>query len=385
MQRCLCLFLKYPTPGNVKTRLAADIGHETAAVVFSRMVCEVIRQVKQANPDVLAIFYDPPEKEAAVREWLGPWVKDFPGDLQFHAQCSGDLGDRLEQAPRTLLSENSERSVLIIGTDCIELEPAILQQAWRGLEENPQKNIVIGPVFDGGYYLIGTAHDCPILFRDIPWSQPTTFATTVEKIKANGLDHLCLPKKTDIDTIKEYQPFVSQLETQPCLFYDRDGVINQSPGPGYVLNTDAFHLNDGIVDALKVGREKNYFQVLITSQKGVGKGLMSQSDLDQIHQQMQSELAEAGVAFDAIYAYTGPDSPHQPKPDPEMILTAAKEFPINLSRSWMIGDADRDIEMGQQAGIQVTIRIKGDKSISIKANHTVNSITNLTEKLRKVL
>ena len=386
MQRCFCVFLKYPEPGKVKTRLAKDLGAAEAAAVYSRLVCEVLRQVKASSPDLIAIFYDPPDQQAAIREWLHPWLKDFPGELEFHAQCDGELGDRLRGASELLFQENPDRAVLTIGTDCIELETPNLHLAWAELEKNSKNSVVLGPTPDGGYYLLGTAQHHDEIFQDIPWSSQETFAATVQKVEEIGLSYFCLPKKEDIDTVKEYQSFVSQLETQPCLFFDRDGVVNRSPGPGYVLNTKQFHLNDGIVDALKVARDKGYFTVVITSQKGIGKGLMTHADLDEIHSGLQTELASEGVAFDAIYYYSGEtDSPHQPKPNPEMILTAAKHLPIDLEKSWMIGDADRDIEMANNANLKGTIRIHGDKPISIDSDFTLESPEHLVKLLKKAL
>ena len=155
----------------------------------------------------------------------------------------------------------------------------------------------------------------------------------------------------------------------PAVFFDRDGVVNQSPGAGYVLSWDAFHFTPGFFELFRLVKTRGWKAVLVTSQKGVGKGLMSQSDLDEIHSRMQSTLREeCGAEFDGIYAFTGTENcRHQPKPDPEMIDTAAVELDLDLGRSWMIGDADRDIEMG-------TLRVRGDKPITVEASGTVNTL-----------
>ena len=163
----------------------------------------------------------------------------------------------------------------------------------------------------------------------------------------------------------------------PAVFFDRDGVVNRSPGGGYVLDWEAFEFTPGIFELVALVKEAGWLAILVTSQKGVGKGLMTAAALDEIHERMQLSLAEAtGHHFDAIYAYTGrPDCPHQPKPNPEMILTAAHERGIDLSRSWMIGDADRDITMGIDAGLDGTVRIQGDKPIGVVATHTVSDLS----------
>ncbi|MBL9155803.1 MAG: HAD-IIIA family hydrolase [Verrucomicrobiales bacterium] len=167
-----------------------------------------------------------------------------------------------------------------------------------------------------------------------------------------------------------------QAQPRPAVFFDRDGVVNVSPGPGYVLSWEAFQISPGLFDLLRDVHRQGWLAIIVTSQKGVGKNLMTQADLDEIHANLQSTLRNGiGSGFDGIYAYTGtPDCPHRPKPDPEMILTAAREWNIDVKRSWLIGDADRDIEMAVSAGIEHTIRVRGDNPIGFPATHTVDSL-----------
>ncbi|MFK5920590.1 MAG: HAD-IIIA family hydrolase [Verrucomicrobiota bacterium] len=171
-----------------------------------------------------------------------------------------------------------------------------------------------------------------------------------------------------------------------CLFFDRDGVINQSPGKGYVLSWKQFVFNPGIIDLLSWIKKQNILLVLVTSQRGVGKGLMSQADLDQIHDQMQSKLAQQSAKFDAIYSYTqSEDCFHLPKPDPEMLFSAAQDFNIDLYQSWMIGDSDRDITMGRAANLKGCIRFLSDKLPEVESDHSVKNAAQLQELLRSIL
>ena len=174
---------------------------------------------------------------------------------------------------------------------------------------------------------------------------------------------------------------------KPCVFFDRDGVVNRSPGAGYVLRWEDFHFQEGIFELLRLVKDHGYLSVLVTSQKGVGKGLMFHVELSRIHDNMQQRLIEeCGSGFDGIYAHTGEaDCPHPPKPDPGMILTAADELDIELSRSWMIGDADRDIQMGQRAGLEGTMRLIGDKAVGIGANETVEDLHEAHEQFAALL
>ncbi|MBP7276497.1 MAG: hypothetical protein KBA51_09875, partial [Kiritimatiellae bacterium] len=82
---------------------------------------------------------------------------------------------------------------------------------------------------------------------------------------------------------------------RPALFFDRDGIVNRSPGPGYVLRTEEFHLQPEFVEALRVARRKGWPAVIVTNQRGVGKGLMTAAALEAIHAQLRRALAREGL------------------------------------------------------------------------------------------
>lgn len=178
------------------------------------------------------------------------------------------------------------------------------------------------------------------------------------------------------------------MSVRPAFFFDRDGVVNRSPGDGYVLRVGDFHFNDGIIEALAFLRSRGFALVLVTSQQGVGKGLMTQAALDEIHAFMQGELARHGAAFDAIYACTclaGDPLCTCRKPAPEMILRAAAELDLNLAASWLIGDHDRDIQMACNAGVPHTIRIRGDNPPAHPAGHLLDDVAGLLPFLKERL
>ena len=162
---------------------------------------------------------------------------------------------------------------------------------------------------------------------------------------------------------------------RPAFFFDRDGVVNRTPGEGYVLRWEDFHFNAGIMEALALARSKGFALVLVTSQQGVGKGLMTQAALDDIHARMQEELGKHGAAFDAIYACTClANDPRCTcrKPSPEMVLRAAREHDLDVTRSWLVGDHDRDVQMGMNAGVPRTIRIRGERPFVVIADHVLD-------------
>jgi D-glycero-D-manno-heptose 1,7-bisphosphate phosphatase len=179
---------------------------------------------------------------------------------------------------------------------------------------------------------------------------------------------------------------LSPAPLQPAVFFDRDGVVNVSPGEGYVLRVEDFHLSPGIIEALALCHQRGFKLILVTSQQGVGKGLMSQQTLDTIHASMQAALIPAGAAFDGIYSCThlsGTCSCR--KPSPEMILRAQHEHGIDLSQSWLVGDHDRDIQMAVNAGVPNTIRILSHHAPGIAATHTLERTEQLAALLAEVL
>lgn len=172
-----------------------------------------------------------------------------------------------------------------------------------------------------------------------------------------------------------------------CVFFDRDGVVNRSPGAGYVLSPEAFELNPGIAETLCWLREREIAAVVVTSQRCVGKGLLTREGLAAIHRLMAGRLKEKGASFDGIYCHLGDGGPDDfpAKPDPGMIFAAVERLDLDLRQSWIVGDADRDIIMGKRAGLAGTIRITGDHPISCTADHTLHSTAEIPKLLQEIL
>jgi histidinol-phosphate phosphatase family protein len=164
---------------------------------------------------------------------------------------------------------------------------------------------------------------------------------------------------------------------RPAVFFDRDGVVNDPGGHYYVTRWEDFVFQPGITGILRRLKSSGYALVLVTSQRGVGKGQMSEADLAEIHRRMQAHLASLGCAFDAIHAYTGlaADGPGA-KPDPHFVHLAAASLGLDLGASWMIGDADRDIEMGRRAGLR-TIRVGGHGAVGVAADFAFATVRDL--------
>jgi heptosyltransferase II len=134
------------------------------------------------------------------------------------------------------------------------------------------------------------------------------------------------------------------------IFLDRDGTLN--PDPGYIRSPDGFELFPGVAQALSRLKQAGARLIVVTNQSGVARGLFSADDLDGVHAKLRYLLGEAGVSLDAIYV-----CPHHPdagcdcrKPNRGLIDRAVGEQRIDLTRSYLIGDHARDIELAKRVG-----------------------------------
>lgn len=173
------------------------------------------------------------------------------------------------------------------------------------------------------------------------------------------------------------------MSLRRAVFFDRDGVVNVSPGAGYVQRVADFQMMPGIVELLTWCKAQGFYTVLVTSQQGVGKGLMSQADLDAIHAHLQGGLAPHGAAFDRIHSCTHlAGSCSCRKPSPQMILDAAAVLPIDLAGSALVGDHDRDIQMARNAGVGFTIRLSSDNAVNDPGDVLAHSIPEVMAALK---
>ncbi len=139
-----------------------------------------------------------------------------------------------------------------------------------------------------------------------------------------------------------------------ALFLDRDGVLNRERG-SYTFQPADFELLPDVVAALKKAKSKGYMLIVISNQGGIAKGIYSKKEVETLHESMKVHLRDAGVEIDEIYY-----CPHHPehgkclcrKPQPLMLQKALARFGIDASRSWMIGDGQRDVEAASAAGVK---------------------------------
>ena len=141
-----------------------------------------------------------------------------------------------------------------------------------------------------------------------------------------------------------------------ALFLDRDGVINIEKN--YLYKVDEFEFIDGVFELCKHYQDLGYLIIIVTNQSGIARGYYTEDDFSILSSWMIDEFKKHGIEIANVY-----HCPHHPdisgkcscrKPEPGMILDAAKKFDIDLEQSILVGDKERDIEAALNAGIKST-------------------------------
>lgn len=181
--------------------------------------------------------------------------------------------------------------------------------------------------------------------------------------------------------------FINSIDNTWTLFLDRDGVINTRIFGGYVTSPTDFHFLPGVLDSLRYFSKKFHRIIIVTNQQGVGKGIMTESMLNTLHDFVKAEIISSGGRIDGIYYCTAlhETKDNCRKPSPKMAHLAVKEFPdINLQKSIMVGDSHSDIVFGINAGMK-TVFIENEYSKTVKnADIVVESLHELKKLIEKI-
>jgi D-glycero-D-manno-heptose 1,7-bisphosphate phosphatase len=142
-----------------------------------------------------------------------------------------------------------------------------------------------------------------------------------------------------------------------ALFLDRDGIINQkAPEQDYIKSWREFKILPNVPEAIKLAKDHSWLIIAISNQRGIARGLMSKKTVDSIHRRLNEELEKIGTGIDRFYY-----CPHNynecqcRKPAPGLVLEAIKDFSIDPSKSWLIGDSESDRLCGERAGVKTKI------------------------------
>ncbi len=147
-------------------------------------------------------------------------------------------------------------------------------------------------------------------------------------------------------------PDLKTVNKEWALFLDRDGVINHESAT-YIFHPGEFIFYEGVLEALKIFNNIFGTIVIVTNQRGVGRKMMTEEDLLDIHNLMLSQVRRSGGRIDRIYYCTANDNDHpNRKPNPGMALQAMQDFPlISKTRSIMVGNNMSDMQFGKNAGM----------------------------------
>jgi len=160
------------------------------------------------------------------------------------------------------------------------------------------------------------------------------------------------------------------------IFLDRDGVINEkAPEGDYIKSPEELKLLEGAAEAIKEFNERGYLVIVITNQRGIGKGIMSKDDFEKVMAKLNEELKKYGAHIDGYYHCPDVDdaSPCR-KPNIGMFLKAKDDFPdIDFRNSFVVGDSWRDVEAGKRLGA-ITILINSNTSAQIESDYVVNNL-----------
>lgn len=188
----LLVFVKRPRAGEVKTRLARDVGAEDAASLYQAMAEHVLASTAPVGGGYAReVWFAPHDAEADLARWL-------PAEERV-AQVSGDLGRRMAHAFESAFARGAARAVLI-GTDAPALGRAQVERAFAELHGH---DLVLGPACDGGYYLVGLTAPQAALFDGVAWSTDAVYASTLDRARSLGLRTAALPELRDVDTLAD--------------------------------------------------------------------------------------------------------------------------------------------------------------------------------------
>lgn len=199
----LAVFARFPVPGQVKTRLAAAIGPQSASELYRAFLGDLVQRLEHScDRRLLACTPDSPEALTYFQQLAA-------GRFELWPQPSGSLGARLTSCFETHLP--SAQHVIVIGSDAPNIPTERIEETAHMLSE---VDCVIGPAVDGGYYLIALRTTCPELFTGINWGGPDVLEQTVQRAQSAGVSLHVLSPWYDVDTLDDLNRLRGHLAAQ---------------------------------------------------------------------------------------------------------------------------------------------------------------------------
>ena len=191
----LVLFAKPPVLGKVKTRLAHTLGEADALNVYAALLKDSLSLMSQW----LQRETQGPQRARVYLSEAGDTQETLWDGLETYLQRGKDLGERMENCFAQEWDEGAHK-VVLIGADAPMLPFYFLRQAFDALNWH---DLVLGPAFDGGYWLVGAKEKTPPIFKDIQWSSSKVMEETMQKLKGSDVDATLLPFWYDVDDIDD--------------------------------------------------------------------------------------------------------------------------------------------------------------------------------------
>ena len=267
----------------------------------------------------------------------------------------------LEKAFANHVKHDSDCTLLLKPMDDFDRYGVVELNEDDSIKSFKEKKFYKNGLINGGVYILNTeqflAEELPGKFSFERDYLEKYFAT--RKIYGSVQDEYFI----DIGIPEDYFRVQQELKQSPLdlklidkdwtLFLDRDGVINYEKKDDYIRNREEFKFYEGAKDALKIFGKKFGIIIVVSNQRGIGKGLMTEDDLAGIHQNMQQEIEDAGGRIDGIYYCTAVDAKAiYRKPNPGMAFSAKRDFPgIDLSKSIIAGNKPSDMLFGKNSGM----------------------------------
>ena len=199
MDSALVVFTRYPEEGKVKTKLALHIGGKSAAEFCRCILSDLIEKHRSHSYDI-ALAYTPEEKGEALK-------KEYQADM-YLAQEGKNFGERAMNMYKAMLKKY--KKVVAIGSDVPDLDPTQVHKAFMALDA---VDVVIGPAYDGSYYLVGMRKPIDI-FSMVKGYYPEILRDTLKLLAEKGYSYALLEKKTDIDDIYTFRKLQSSLKRE---------------------------------------------------------------------------------------------------------------------------------------------------------------------------
>ena len=165
------------------------------------------------------------------------------------------------------------------------------------------------------------------------------------------------------------------MKKNKAIFLDRDGTINVEKN--YLYKISELEFEEGCLEGLKLLKEMGYILIVITNQSGIGRGYYTVKEMELLNEHMNNILKKNDSKIEKFYfcPHTTEDNCKCRKPNPELILNAKRDFNIDLSKSYMLGDKISDIECGLNAGVSSFLVQTGKK----ENNKKIKSFKNILE------